>query len=516
MYDAIINQVIDARTLVAVQEIQIPAAKTTFSRAISEKHPRRQWTFTSYAPENPFGSYHASRLEYTLDHWVDHHLHPSHSSPLIFQITDDEYKELKNTGSLPRNVTLRAMRALDAADAIVIGRGKDVEEAFLEIQGRMGTASKLSDFLDRNLQSDPNPTVRDLYTAAFNGIDTAIEMNNPAGDHYLEARTPKAARARAAGPRRRFGNTPAPQAVDETPAPAPVPVPAPAVAKGVVKIGDRITRPNGQDYIARAVEVGQKGMSDVALFDTVLSNGGSILMSGLPGTGKTASLEATAISRGSNLVTLICTPTTESGDLLGTYVPVVDPSTGRETLVWSDGPLVKAMENGDLILLDEIFLTPGSELSPLFPLMDGRGVIDQIPTNPGRGRIVAKEGFGIVAAYNPDSARHVNEALLSRFTLKIEHSTDFGLLRTLGVSDRVVDFAEHLAKLRESGEVEFAPQHREIMRFSADEKMLGTVYALQNLLSNVPVDERVIITNHAAERFGDIPQARQIIRAAKV
>ena len=266
-------------------------------------------------------------------------------------------------------------------------------------------------------------------------------------------------------------------------------------------------------HVARAVEVDVKDMSDVSLLRLAASNGKHILLFGQPGTGKTAVLEV-AFPEGGGLRTMILTPETEADDFYGKYVAVVGED-GRETLVWEDSELVRAMESGSKILLDEIGLAPANQLSPLFGLMDGRGQL-RIPTNPARGVVKAKEGFGIVAAYNPDSSRNISEALLSRFGMKVEYTSDYSIPRDMGVNPRMVDAAEHMEAQRVNGDLAWAPQIRELLRFGDDEKMVGIVYALRNLINDAPEMEREVIEGHLRERFGDIPGAARKVKGLKI
>jgi Mg-chelatase subunit ChlI len=174
------------------------------------------------------------------------------------------------------------------------------------------------------------------------------------------------------------------------------------------------------------------------------------------------------------------------------------------------------MIDGDIFLLDELGQVPANELSPLYPLMDGRGAIEEIPMNPGRGRVEAAPGFAIVGAWNPNSSKHIAEALLSRFTLIADHTTDYSLARTMGVPERAVAFAEFLEAQREAGDVVWAPQFRELLAFKRDEDKRGTLYALQNLLSNAPALERDVIAAMAMERWGDVAGARKNVRAMRI
>jgi hypothetical protein len=491
------------------QVIGIPAARKMFQRTISATHPRRQWAETPYRNGSTmFTNRRIGRDFQRHEHYSQLDFKPLIKNYSLLEITDDEYLALAADGNLPRNVALRYQRMLESRGGNVIGKNARTLEAAVDA---MDSIISRGDAWGGR----PGESFRGRLKHSIIAIEEAVATGNVT---MLAMHTPQAAQCRGGGVHRNADNLPKPgeAATPGPPAPAPAPaVAAPAARNGEVKVGQAITRANGEDYIARAVEIGVKGKSDVGMYVDVLSGGGSILLEGRPGTGKTAGLEAAAKAMGRNLITLVVSPNTEAEDLLGNYVAVVGED-GREVLVWEDGPLVKAMETGSIILIDEIFLAPGSELSPLFPLMDGRRIIERIAMNPARGRIEAKEGFAIVAAFNPDSARHINDALLSRFDLRAEVGTDWNLARGQGHSERMVAMAEHLNALADRGDLGWAPQYRESARFAKDEAKMGTVYALRNLLRQVPEEEMEIVIALAQERWGDLANVRRVVKPMKV
>ncbi len=65
--------------------------------------------------------------------------------------------------------------------------------------------------------------------------------------------------------------------------------------------------------------------------------------------------------------------------------------------------------------------------------MDGRKSIT-IPMNPDRGTIKVHENFYVVSATNPNAPGvRLSEAMLSRFQLQVELTTDYALAKKLGV-----------------------------------------------------------------------------------
>jgi len=120
--------------------------------------------------------------------------------------------------------------------------------------------------------------------------------------------------------------------------------------------------------------------------------GQSVLMEGRAGTGKTQLVKALAAARGKELECVNNTDSTTVQDYVGSWL--VDGKNFR----FSDGALLRAMEHGHWILLDEINLAPPSVLNMLFPLLEGRGYITVPGTNTVR---IAHPDFRIFATQNP-------------------------------------------------------------------------------------------------------------------
>lgn len=281
--------------------------------------------------------------------------------------------------------------------------------------------------------------------------------------------------------------------------PRGVKVVAPMVS--AVEGDETYVRPNGQHYHARLW--GEHG--DVAALrksrETTAKAFGEgagspmfVLAYGAPGCGKTALVEA---AFGTEMVTLMGTGDTEVADLIGGYVQT--PSGGFE---WVDGGLVEAAEKGWVYFIDEIGLIDPKVLSLVYGLMDGRRELT-ITANPERGTITAHPEFYVVAATNPNAPGvRLSEALLSRFTLQVEMTTDWNLARKLGVSTTMVTCAQNLAKKQASHEVSWAPQMRELLAFRDISTEFGTQFAISNLLAAAPEMDRPVVADVLTRAFG--------------
>jgi hypothetical protein len=250
-------------------------------------------------------------------------------------------------------------------------------------------------------------------------------------------------------------------------------------------------RPNGEVYYAR--KWGEH--SDIEVLRKARNAGQFVMLYGNPGTGKTAAVEAAFPDE---LYTVLGSGDTEVSDLVGGYVQT--PSGGFE---WVDGSLVRAAEEGKVLLIDEIGLIDPKVLSVVYGLMDGRKEL-VVTANPERGVVKAKEGFYVVAATNPNAPGvRLSEALLSRFTIQAEMTTDWSRAKELGVPNAAVVAAQNLSKKMENGETSWSPQFRELLAFKKNAEMFGSKWAVANLLAAAPEIDRPVAADVFARVFGD-------------
>jgi len=265
------------------------------------------------------------------------------------------------------------------------------------------------------------------------------------------------------------------------------PVIDPAILKGETSY----TRPNGDLYYAR--KWGEH--MDVAVLQKARDTSMYTLLYGAPGCGKTALTEG---AFGLNMFTVLGSGDTEVADLVGGYV-----QTAGGNFHWEDGPLLKAAEAGAVLLIDEIGLIDTKVLSIVYGLMDGRKEYN-VTANPERGVVKAKPGFFVVAATNPNAPGvRLSEALLSRFSIHVEMTTDWNLARKLGVPTDIVTAAQNLSKKMGVGEVSWAPQFRELLAFRDLSATFGTPFAIANLLAAAPELDRPSVADVFSRVFGE-------------
>ena len=141
----------------------------------------------------------------------------------------------------------------------------------------------------------------------------------------------------------------------------------------------------------------------------------NILLKGPTGSGKTKLAETIAQDINKPMHSVNCSVDLDAESLLG-FKTIETNEQGHQEIVFIDGPVIKAMKNGELLYIDEINMAKPETLPILNGVLDFRRAL----TNPFTGEvIVAKEGFSVIAAINVGyiGTLPMNEALKNRFVV---------------------------------------------------------------------------------------------------
>ncbi|KAM3963373.1 LOW QUALITY PROTEIN: midasin [Aphomia sociella] len=147
-----------------------------------------------------------------------------------------------------------------------------------------------------------------------------------------------------------------------------------------------------------------------------------VLLVGETGCGKTTICQVLATLSKRKLLSVNCHMHTESSDFLGGLRPVRQYKNDGRLFEWVDGPLIKAMQHGDMFLADEISLADDSVLERLNSLLEPERqlVLSEraMEANSDIVVITAHNNFHIIGTMNPggDFEKELSPALRNRFT----------------------------------------------------------------------------------------------------
>lgn len=256
------------------------------------------------------------------------------------------------------------------------------------------------------------------------------------------------------------------------------------------------SRPTGESYYSRVVSVGSTKFEDVTFIRTAHEKRMPVLLYGAPGTGKTALVEAAL----EDVITVQGTAETETADFVGSWTQNQD---GK--YVWVDGPLVIAAETGRPLLIDEIALVDPRVMAVVYGLMDGRDTL-VVTANPERGDVLAKDGFVVFGSCNPDvPGASMSDALLSRFMVHVEVTTDWTVASNLKVGAKIIQVARNLQIKKDSGQVTASPQIRELITFKKVAELFGQDLAINNFVSSARPEDRSLYIEAVTSVFGTTP-----------
>jgi nitric oxide reductase NorQ protein len=151
------------------------------------------------------------------------------------------------------------------------------------------------------------------------------------------------------------------------------------------------------------------GGSEVRLFEQAYERRLPVMLTGPTGCGKTRFVEHMGSLLGRPVVTISCHDDLTSSDLVGRFMV-----TGGD-VVWTDGPLTRAVKEGAICYLDEVVEARHDSLAILHSLTDHRRslYLDRA------GEVVsAPDNFMLVCSYNPayrSSLKELKPSFRQRF-----------------------------------------------------------------------------------------------------
>ena len=151
---------------------------------------------------------------------------------------------------------------------------------------------------------------------------------------------------------------------------------------------------------------------EAELLEAALRSGAHVVLEGPPGTGKSTLLRQVASGRHVDFVLVEGNAELTPARLVGHFDPALVLAKGYRPDIFVDGPLLEAMRAGGLLYVEELNRIPEETLNVLLTVMS-EGEI----TVPRLGRVVADDGFALVAAMNPYDAvgtARISSALYDR------------------------------------------------------------------------------------------------------
>ncbi|MGE2720614.1 CbbQ/NirQ/NorQ/GpvN family protein [Mycolicibacterium celeriflavum] len=164
---------------------------------------------------------------------------------------------------------------------------------------------------------------------------------------------------------------------------------------------ERIERTVSGDYYANA--------NEIQLFEQAYRQRLPVMLTGPTGCGKTRLVEHMGVLLQRPVVTISCHDDLTSSDLVGRFMV-----TGGD-VVWTDGPLTRAVKDGAICYLDEVVEARHDSLAILHSLTDHRRALylDRA------GEVVkAPDTFMLVCSYNPayrSSLKELKPSFRQRF-----------------------------------------------------------------------------------------------------
>ena len=279
---------------------------------------------------------------------------------------------------------------------------------------------------------------------------------------------------------------------------AVVEAPAPAMEFTASIPGDRSIKhlvPSDEfidTYVSRDVHGGKR---DLDVLAAAHEEGFNVLLKGPTGSAKTSFVYAYAASIGKPVVNIACNGAIDMRALLGGWVPTADGSFRFEP-----GELPLAVEQGGIILLNEVNFMPPKIAAVLYGLLDRRRTL-YLPDAAGSDyptTIVAHPETFVVADFNPGyrGTRPLNEAFENRFAVHLNWDYEDAVESQLVTSASLLEMAVSLRERVLTGELSTAIPTNSLMEFEAmaTNGSLGYEFAAHNFTGRFSKLEQPVVS----------------------
>lgn len=228
------------------------------------------------------------------------------------------------------------------------------------------------------------------------------------------------------------------------------------------------------------------GLKDVDVLRRAHNAQMTVLLSGAPGTGKTALCQATF---GDELIAVSCNDGMILPDLVGQWMPVPHKPGEFE---WHDGPLLTAMLEGRPFLLEDFSWMSLTLQAALLPVLDHRRCIT-VGDRPGGQQVEAAEGFSVVITQNPDVGVGITDPIRDRIAFEIEVPSDLTTAERLGADPDLMVIAHRLEEadrsLRQEGGYGWVPSIRTLLDATKVRDVYGAPFAAATFVAACPITE---------------------------
>ncbi|OBG35479.1 MULTISPECIES: CbbQ/NirQ/NorQ/GpvN family protein [Mycolicibacter] len=149
--------------------------------------------------------------------------------------------------------------------------------------------------------------------------------------------------------------------------------------------------------------------NEVQLFEKAYLRRIPVMLTGPTGCGKTRLVEHMGLLLGRPVITISCHDDLTSSDLVGRFL------VAGGDVVWTDGPLTKAVRSGAICYLDEVVEARHDSLAVLHSLTDHRRTLY---LDRAGETITAPDAFMLVCSYNPayrSSLKELKPSFRQRF-----------------------------------------------------------------------------------------------------